>query len=146
MNNNTVLLFCDGSCAHRTRVAVGILIRTTTGEKEYSMSISQTGSCNQSEYHAIITGLKLCINNNDNDDDGGTKKQNIHVFSDSQVVIRQLQKKYKINHELRKLYDKTRNLEKYFNTVTYTWLPRETPEIRRVNRLAQECNHIRIIH
>ena len=137
-NENTVMLFCDGSCAHRTRIAVGVLIQQPDGKEiEYSASISQHGSCNQSEYYGIITGLKLCLGN-------GT--QRVHVYSDSQVVIRQLQGKYRVNHGLRSLYDKTRNLEKHFTRVTYNWLPRTTPEIQRVNRLAQECNNIKIIH
>jgi len=141
MNNQNIdeaLLYCDGSCAHRTRIAVGVLIKTPDGnEIEYSASISQHGSCNQSEYYAIITGLRLCLGN-------GTQK--IHVYSDSQVVIRQLRGKYRINHGLRCLYDKTRNLEKHFTSVTYTWLPRETPEIMRVNRLAQLRNNLKIVH
>ncbi len=138
MNKDEASLFCDGSCAHRTRIAVGILIQQPDGKEiEYSASVSQHGSSNQSEYHAIILGLKLCLGN-------GT--QNVHVFSDSQVVIRQLQGKYRVNHGLRSLYDKTRNLEKHFNTVNYTWLPRETPEIMRVNRLAQLRNNLKIVH
>ena len=138
MNIDEALLFCDGSCAHRTRIAVGILIQQPDGKEiEYSASIGQHGSSNQSEYYGIITGLKLCMGN-------GTQK--VHVYSDSQVVIRQLQGKYRVNRKLRSLYDKTRSLEKHFTTVNYTWLPRETPEIMRVNRLAQERNHIRIIH
>ena len=68
---------------------------------------------NEAEYSAVIMALK---ENKDN---------NIRIQSDSQLIVNQLNKNYKIKEDrLRKLAEKVWELCEGRN-VTFVWLPRE---------------------
>jgi len=75
------------------------------------------GTNNQAEYRAIIKALGLA------------KKflpKSIYLFSDSELVIRQLRGEYKINNqELLKLNKEVKGLEKNYAKVEYSNVRRE---------------------
>jgi|SRR3989344_5236298 len=86
---------------------------------------------NQAEYNALIKGLelasKLC-------------KKEIFCFADSRLVVNQMKGEWKVKKkELKLLNEKAKKLEKMFEKVTYTNLPREHPKIKMADKLANEA-------
>jgi ribonuclease HI/pterin-4a-carbinolamine dehydratase len=84
---------------------------------------------NQAEYHALEMALESALKH-------GVKK--VHVFMDSQLVIRQIEGRYKVkSEELRPRYENVMNLSKKFAEFSYQHVPRE------LNKLADaEVNRI----
>lgn len=103
---------------HRKKGQGRIIHPTHTISKWYG-----AGTVNEAEYSAIAESLKYVI---------GQKicKEEILVYSDSQVVINQITSKYKIVSEnliewhglIRSLI---RVIQKHKNTVEFNWVPRQ---------------------
>ena len=73
---------------------------------------------NVAEYTAVIEAFKLL--------ESEFKDQDLDFFVDSQLVVSQLNGKYKVkNTAIRNLVIKVRELEQSFKRVTYTHIPRE---------------------
>ncbi len=86
---------------------------------------------NEAEYHAVIAGLDAAA--------GFTQGQ-VSVYSDSELVIRQLTGRYRVRAaHLIPLYRRVKALEVSFEGVSYHSLPREDVMIRRMDAL---CNRI----
>ncbi len=84
---------------------------------------------NFAEYTAIIRALEWCT---DNIDTGDTS---IKIYSDSELVVRQLGGLYKTkSKEMKRLYNSAKKLEHVFVSVIYANLPREAPGIARVDK------------
>lgn len=64
--------------------------------------------------------------------------QELHIFTDSQLVARQFDGTYKIKHEgLRDIMSRIRSLEKNFSAVSVTHIPRSShPGNKRADKLA----------
>jgi ribonuclease HI len=86
---------------------------------------------NEAEYHAVIAALEACR---------GFSHGQVSVYSDSELVIRQLSGRYRVRApHLMTLYQRVKSLEKSFENVTYRSIPREDAMIRRMDAL---CNRI----
>lgn len=73
---------------------------------------------NVAEYTAVIEALKFLSNS--------FKNQNLDFFIDSELVVSQLNGKFKIkNAAIRDLIVKVKELENIFKKITYTHIPRE---------------------
>ena len=82
---------------------------------------------NTAEYTAMITALGAASKFSDGD---------VSCFSDSQIMVRQLNLDYKVKEKhLKVLFDKIRKLESRFERVTYTHLRRENPKISRMDSI-----------
>ena len=72
---------------------------------------------NQAEYGALIVGLSKCRNHS---------KGIIHVYSDSELMVKQLNGAYRINKpHLKKLADNVRLLMEGFQKVTFHHIKRD---------------------
>lgn len=85
---------------------------------------------NMAEYAAIRHGLAYAL---------GIDKRDVMVYSDSELVIKQLSGEYEVKDEkLENYYSDVRNIERAMDRVTYHHLSRENPRIRIVDRKLNE--------
>lgn len=81
-----------------------------------------TGTSNISEYRALIAGLQGSLK---------TGIDIIHIIGDSQLIIKQVTKVFKVNKpELKRHLDRVLELLEQFDDYTIKWVP------RRENKLA----------
>jgi len=74
------------------------------------------GTNNNAEYQALINGLILCTT---------CEIKTVECVLDSELVVNQLNKKYKVNSlEIKKLYDKVISISEYFDKITFKHVPR----------------------
>ena len=86
---------------------------------------------NQAEYRAVIKGLELATTH---------CRKKIMCFLDSELVVRQLNGRYKIkNHELKRLFHILKDKEKAFDEVVYTHVKRTNQFIKCADRLVNEA-------
>lgn len=117
--NGAVKLFCDGgSRGNPGHSAAGYLIcnlddSVVKKHKKY-LGIATN---NQAEYRALLLGLGECQK---------LKIQNVEVYMDSLLIVNQLKGIFKIkNQDLKILYDKIKAVEKAFDSIAYSYIPRE---------------------
>ena len=108
---NSVIINADGAArGNPGPAAIGVTIKDDKGNLIATISRRiGTATNNQAEYRAIIAGLEKAVKL-------GTRQ--VKVFSDSELVVRQLNGRYKIkNTSLRILYEDvvklTGSLEKF---------------------------------
>lgn len=95
----------------------------------YSEYIGKTTN-NVAEYRAIISALEEAKK---------LTSGNIHVFTDSQLVVRQVKRQYKVKAtHLRPLFEKIDQLIISFEKVEFTHLPRENKYIAMSDALCNE--------
>jgi ribonuclease HI len=95
-------------------------------QKEFCRDFRYIGFAtnNEAEYKAIIMALEKA-----KDVDGEVK-----IFSDSELVIKQLTGQYKVREpRLKDLYDMAKDVEKAFSKISYTHLHREDRIISEVD-------------
>ena len=86
---------------------------------------------NEAEYEAVINALKEAANKN-------FKK--IKLYSDSELVVKQVNGEYKIKQEhLKKKAEEVKILEKYFEKISFENVSRENDFIQLCDRM---CNEI----
>ncbi len=124
-------IYTDGACRGNPGIAaIGIVI-LDQGKiiAEHKECIGKATN-NRAEYRAIIKALEL-----------GTKfTKKVSIFSDSELVVRQLSGKYKIKADkLRALATLVKEQEKFYDEVTYTHRPRTNEFIQRADELANEA-------
>lgn len=113
------------------KAAIGIVLCDEYDE-EITMQKQYLGRAtnNQAEYTALITGLSLAKNYN---------PQEITCFSDSQLMINQLNGTYKIrDKKLQKFVMEVKELEKSFQLVTYIHVKRENRIIKKADKLVNK--------
>jgi ribonuclease HI len=97
--------------------------------KEHAEVIGETTN-NAAEYSAIIKALEYAL-------DSGEKE--VTATSDSELVISQLQGKYKVKaRHLFKFYDHIKDLETSFKKVVYRHAPRENKYISLCDKMVNE--------
>jgi ribonuclease HI len=104
----------------------------------FTMKISgeYLGSNNEAEYLAIKGAVAKLL----------TFKKNITgavIYSDSEIVIRQLQGRYKVNApKLLLLNTQINNMLKYMEnkSIIFDWVPRTNPRQKIVDRLSKQAN------
>ena len=85
---------------------------------------------NYAEYKAVIGALTWCKNNLKN-----IKEVNCTVYSDSQLVVNQLNRAYKVKSErILELYRKVNEIAKDFNGIKFVNVRRSDPKIERVDK------------
>lgn len=85
---------------------------------------------NFAEYNAVVLALEWCLTRLHD-----AKEAKIELFSDSELVVRQINGHYRIKAtQLLHLNDRARRLSKEFKSATFKNLPREHPGIVSVDR------------
>lgn len=109
--------------------AIGVIIKEEKGKliQKEGRFLGRTTN-NQAEYQAVIEGLRMARHL-------GTDE--IEVFLDSQLVVRQLQGEYRVKDKtLQALLLQAKNLVKTFKKVKFTHIGRE--ENREADKLVRE--------
>ena len=97
-------------------------------EKNFHLGV-QTN--NQAEYHAIIKALEYAKE---------FTQGKITIFSDSELVVKQLNNEYRVNKpHLKELFDKVEGLMKQVIGVEFKHVPRSNKWIKLADQL---CNQI----
>ncbi len=126
-----IQLYTDGgSRGNPGKAAYAFLIYD--GEKKLWARKERLGvtTNNVAEYTAVLEGLKKAREFDDE----------VEVFSDSQLVVRQLSGEYKVKkRHLRKLYTKIKRLEAEFKAVSYSHKPRTSRMQKLADRLVNEA-------
>ncbi|GFZ03434.1 hypothetical protein Acr_16g0000580 [Actinidia rufa] len=79
------ILFVDGS-SNQHGCGAGLIIRTPSGEQiEYAIRMGFKATNNEVEYEALLTGLRIAVE---------LGAQSLEIFSDSQLVVNQVQGDY----------------------------------------------------
>lgn len=127
-----IFIYIDGgSRGNPGSGAIGILITDKSGKIIYKHGgyIGKVTN-NQAEYIGLIKALKNV---------SGHFHGEVSCFSDSELMIRQLNGKYKVkNPDIRKLFLEVKELEKEFEKISYTHVYRENKNIIIVDRLVNK--------
>ncbi len=113
--------------------SIGVVITEISGNtiEEYREDIG-IGTNNQAEYKALIKGLELS---------SGHCKGRVNCFTDSELVVRQVNGEYKImNEKLKHLHAELRERESAYGRVVYAHLTRDHKLIQRADKLLNGGN------
>ena len=126
-------IFTDGgSRGNPGDAAIGILILDENKKpiKQFKQYIGKTTN-NQAEYTALVTALEFASE---------FSKGEITCTSDSELLVKQLNGNYKDkDNNLKKLFDKVKDLGKKFTKINYNHVNRENPLIQKVDALVNEA-------
>jgi ribonuclease HI len=131
VNHIEIHVYTDGASRNNPgQSAIGIVFLDGKGDliAEHKECIGITTN-NRAEYLAIIRALEL-----------GTEycRKKVSIFSDSELVINQLNSTYAIkSKELRDLYKQIKINEQFYQEVIYNWVSRKNKHICRADEL---CN------
>jgi ribonuclease HI len=97
---------------------IGVVLEGPDGVvKEISEKLPGLGSSNSAEYNALIRGLEEALKL------GATE---VMVRGDSQLVIRQLEGKFRVTSDkIKPLFEKVATLSREFERLDLQWIPRE---------------------
>ena len=120
MNMKNIYINCDGaSRGNPGRAAIGIQIKgedKKTVLKQHSEYIGKTTN-NVAEYLAVLKSLDLAKR---------FTNQNVFVYSDSELLVRQLNGTYQVkNKNLKELFNQVQKLQNSFQKVVFTHVRRE---------------------
>jgi ribonuclease HI len=109
-----LIIYTDGGARGNPGPAgIGVHI---VGHKDYKKYIGEATN-NQAEYQAVVLALEKAKE---------LKAEEIDFFLDSELIVNQLNGKYKIkDKDLGKLFVKIWNLKMNFKKITFTHIPRE---------------------
>ncbi len=127
------IIYTDGgSRGNPGRAGIGFVIWDSKYKKiaEHKEYIGITTN-NVAEYTALIKGLEKCKS---------VTKEEVSVFMDSELIVRQMQGKYKVKTEhIKPLFSQVKKLELSFKKVTFTHVPRENVYQKEADRLVNEA-------
>ena len=116
---NKLIIHTDGGArGNPGPAAIGAILATEDGEivAEISRVIGRATN-NQAEYQAVVAAL---------DKASALKAQELHFYLDSELVVKQLNREYKVkNKELIPLFVSVYNKTLQFKKVKFTHIPRE---------------------
>lgn len=127
----SIKAYCDGSCKGNPGPAsyAYMLMIDNKVVEIFSRYIGQ-GTNIVAEYHAIIGALDACSN---------WGKINVAIFSDSEVVVNQINGMYRINApHLIELFKMCEIAEKKLGSAIYVFTNRDNPLIDAVDKLAKK--------
>jgi len=126
-----IQLYTDGGARGNPGPAACAFLIFKDGNKVYHEGKKLGMATNNvAEYTAVIEGLRKAAEFD----------YEVEVFSDSELVIRQLNGEYKIKQpHLKELSYKLREAESRFKTVRYNHRPREDPMQKLADRLVNEA-------
>ncbi|OGJ21742.1 hypothetical protein A3K73_06900 [Candidatus Pacearchaeota archaeon RBG_13_36_9] len=127
-----LFVYSDGGArGNPGKAAIGIIILDEDGKViEEHKEFVGIKTNNEAEYLAVIKALELA------------KKysKKVHLHSDSELVVRQLNGEYKINKkELKELFEQVEKSEKEFEEVSYQNVPRENEYIQEADKLVNRA-------
>ena len=126
-----IIIYTDGaSRGNPGKSASGFAIYE--GEKLIKEDVlyNNIATNNYAEYKAVIGALTWCKNNLKN-----IKEVNCTVYSDSQLVVNQLNRAYKVKSErILELYRKVNEIAKDFKGIKFVNVRRSDPKIERVDK------------
>src|SRR5690242_17270216 len=112
--NNSVIIYTDGGArGNPGPAAIGVVIYDSANQElsRISRAIGETTN-NQAEYQALIAGLQTAF-------EFGAKEVNCYL--DSELVVRQLQGKYKVREEgLKPLATQVLALTQKFSKISFS--------------------------
>lgn len=131
-----VSVYTDGGSRGNPGLAgIGVLIKYNSEEKGYSEYIGDDRTNNEAEYEALIFALKKIKQL------AGKKKSKsvrVECFSDSELMVKQLNHQYKLKDEkIKKYFITIWNLMLDFNQVEISHIPRE--ENKKADELANKA-------
>ncbi len=111
-------LYIDGAAdLHSKRAGIGGIILRKDEELYTFSEFLPDATNNEAEYHALIKGLQLAMDLNCNE---------ITVFSDSELIVKQINGLYKVKHpNMIPLYAQANNILKSFKSWSLSHIPRE---------------------
>lgn len=112
--------------------AVGVLICDDDGNKLHQQG-QTIGQCtnNEAEYRALLLALENALK---------FTTEKVSCFLDSELVVRQLNGRYEVKSEKMKgFYNQVLQMKKKFSSITFTHVPREHPNLRIVDGLANQA-------
>lgn len=133
----TIILRTDGGArGNPGPAAIGFVICNSKGQalKEYGEYIGETTN-NVAEYSAVISGLKKikALWGKDR-----AKKAEVQVLADSELLVKQMNGEYKIEHSnIQSLFLELWNLKLDFSKVDFKAIPRE--KNKSADRLVNEA-------
>ena len=107
----------DGACSGNPGpMGGGAVVHVEGGTPQILSMAFGTGTNNQAEYRALILGLRHAL---------AAGVEDVTVHGDSQLILRQLEGKYKVkNADLKPLHDEAAKLLRQFSAVKLEWVPR----------------------
>jgi len=133
-----IIIYTDGgSRGNPGKAAIGVVFCNEKGEKikEYSEYLGDNLTNNEAEYQAVIFALKK-FKSVFGKKIAETSK--IEVRSDSELLVNQMQGKYKIeNEKIQKFFIEIWNLKIDFEDVKFKVIPRENN--KEADRLVNEA-------
>ncbi|MDD4607417.1 MAG: ribonuclease HI family protein [Patescibacteria group bacterium] len=130
-----IKIYTDGGARGNPGPAgIGVVIELSNGDvKTYHQYLGETTN-NQAEYQAIVLALEKARL---------YKPDEIDLYSDSELVIKQLNREYKIkNTDLGPWFIKIWNLQQSFKKVNFHHIPRE--QNKEADKLANQAMDERI--
>lgn len=127
-----VIIYTDGAArGNPGPSASGYMICNEHGKRiKGVVAYNGVKTNNFAEYTAVILALEWCKKNIE--DYSGLE---IHLNSDSEVVVHQMNGNYKVKAEgLKSLNEKAKKLSKEFKSTTFKSVPREHSGIRKVDK------------
>jgi ribonuclease HI len=125
-----ILVYTDGaSRGNPGHSGIGFLLFDDHNEK-LVQDFHYIGICtnNEAEYRALLAALDRAAE---------ITQDVVECYSDSEVVVRQLNGQYAIKSEkLQKYYDEVLVRKKMFAAVSFNHVPREHPRLKLADRLA----------
>jgi ribonuclease HI len=132
----TVKIYADGAARGNPGPSAWAFI-LMQGEKmlEKKSEYLGMGTNNNAEYSAILNALKRAKE---------LKHFEVRVFSDSQLIIKQLNQEWSVrNPNLKKIHTQIVQILKQFNDAQFIHVPRENKFIKICDRLCNECLDLR---
>ena len=131
--NSIVYTYSDGGArGNPGPAAVGVVLCDAKGKVlfETARCIGETTN-NVAEYNAMLLALETAAEH---------KARRLHCRGDSELLIFQLQGRYRIKDaRLKTLAEKVKSLAAGFESVTWEQVPREHPMIARADKLLNQA-------
>ena len=121
-NTITYTMYVDGAAdLHSKTAGIGGVIYKESEELITFSEYLDNSTNNEAEYESLIHGLKLLAN---------LSILNVNIFSDSELVVRQINGEYKVkNVRMKKLYQKATSLLSGFENWTFTHVLRDKNKV-----------------
>ena len=133
-----VIVYTDGgSRGNPGPSGIGVVICNNTGQviKEYKEFLGPRFTNNEAEYFAVISAMKKIKSLFGK---GKMKSLDIEFFSDSELVVKQLNGEYKIlNENIQPLFLLAWNAKQDFGKVSFNHIPRK--QNKRADKLVNQA-------
>ncbi|MHA1214852.1 MAG: ribonuclease HI family protein [Candidatus Hodarchaeales archaeon] len=125
-------IYTDGASRGNPGLSASAFIFVRDNEIQYkSCKVIGTKTNNEAEYQAIILALQEAIKQS---------IRNIEVYSDSRLVIKQLNGEFRANkRHLQLLKNKIQSLSEKFASVKFVHVPRSNGWISKADELCNDC-------